>query len=629
MTKPSVSSSSSLYADVAPAIPLPVGKSQVFTYRTATDEIPSPRSIVQVPVGARSVPGIVLAVHRRQPAYKTKILSRVYPLRLTDGQVEFARWIAHTMQGGLGFTLRLFTPPARLTEPPAKWVGLPSASKDGRQVAAVVGVSRQRWKKLRSQVSQEVGLGRQVLIIVPEVPMIKMVATRLGRLLQEVTLLYHADLAASRLGAAWQQVQSGQACVVVGTQKALFLPWQHLSLLIVEEEQLPTHKLWDQYPKLHNKTAAVVLAVIHQAHLVYSSSYPSLELWHNVAQRHIKKNIWHPPVLKTSIVPLSFEDRRQHRLLPEEFLEQLKGWIKQKERTLILCNQRGFWQAARCRSCRAAVVCPECHKALAVHGSKTQRILVCHQCGFEQPLPQQCPACQSTSFKFSGVGTQTIEHVLKHISVYTKDIVRIDTDTVAGRSPRSLEKELRRRSVVLGTSAVFKYTGDTAFDRVVWLFPERSLLYPDIRSAEQSVLLASRLQQHLRSSRRRLVLVTRREQLVADHLSGAVERVYAPMLQERKRLSYPPFNELIRLTVSSKQAQNAAKRAQQIREMIEARIPQKTENILIRGPFQGFQKTRRQKHEYHLLLIGPLPRLTALYDGLPVDAVDVRPQRIL
>ncbi len=632
------------YVDVAPAIPLPTGKVQAFTYQLDDAKRADRFSLVTVPVGRRKIPGVILEIHQRSPLYPTKPVARLFAARLTREQVLMARWIARTMQGGLGYTLRLFTPPAGLRlaaagsgsaeaswsrqdaltsrpDPLERSAEVLKKEKNSRK-CALIDMAENRYRYLERAVTQHLQQKHQVCICVPEVWMIE-------RLLRVIpgSVAYHAGMLGSEAGTIWRQIYAGEPLAVIGTQKGLFLPWRNLGLVVLEEEQFSSHKLWDQYPRLHNVYGANLLARIHGADMLFASSFPSLRLWRDVHEKQVTTLAYNPVRRRTAITPLSFEDRRNNYLLPMEFTGKLKKWLAAGEKILMVYNQRGSWRSARCRSCEKTVLCPDCKISLTVHGIGKKKMLICHQCGWQQPVPKKCPLCHKGSLRFTGIGTQIIERLVNELSFFRGALVRIDTDVLAQTSAFALRRNIEQSAILLGTSSVFSLVKDRQFDRVVWLFPERGLQYPDFRSTERSRTLLARLQQLL-PPRRVLVIVTRRQDLVENHLTSDLESFYERLLKERRRLYYPPLNDLIRLTITSSTVERALKRAEVLRENLERRNGH-SPSVLIRGPYQSFLPFRQGKAEVHVTLLGPAAALTRLYDGLPVDIVDLEPMRVL
>src|SRR3989338_4292391 len=326
------------YAEVAPALPLSPTGPQSYTYRLPAHASTSPVKymIVTVPFGHRRVTGIVTRLHNKRPPFPVKTIAVASSVTLTHQQVLFARWLAKTMHGGLGYTLRLFKPPSLSCRQPASYQPPATASPDtallqnlsAGPVAIIDYRLKQRAAITHAIVAHYTQQQQQVLTIVPE-----------KNLLPGPGLAYQAGLRPSTVNAMWHGVKSGQVKAIRGTQKALFLPFKQLGLIIVEEEQNPAHKLWDQYPRLDNIDAVQALAQIHRCPILYSSSFPSWRLSAQVASSHIEISINRPMKLCTTNVSFSFTDKIKKYSLPHALLLKLRVWSSAKKSILLLYNR--------------------------------------------------------------------------------------------------------------------------------------------------------------------------------------------------------------------------------------------------------------------------------------------------
>lgn len=531
------------FAEVAPAVPLPAASRQTYTYQLSQECQASVHkySSVTIPFGRRAVSGVVTKLHNTPISAHLKTLSAISPTILTKQQVAFARWLARTSHGGFGYTLRLFQPPIkRLAKQPVLSTSrnVPIPKKPDYPAALIDGHTTRRCHRIKNLIEQHVKKGQQVLILTPE----KWLAEHLSHLLKTISpTLVHADLRISQTATIWQQVRAGHPHVIVGTQKALFLPFVNLGLVVVEEEQYPTHKLWDQYPRLHNIYGAKQLAYLHHASLVYTTSFPSLRLRHALQNNTVKALINKPLALRTSLIKYSFEDKVKHFALPNSFLFKLKRWFKNKDHILLFYNRR---DANRIKQALAYLSLP-----------------------------------------------------LSHIT--------------------------------LSTSAIFTAKPQQKFDRIAWLLPEYDLTYPDFRSGERALITLARLQQIL-NGRRSIVLVTRKPELVQKALTSSPAATFADILKQRRQFSYPPYFDLVRLTVTAKTESAAMKKGASLRHQLDERlVMNKKEPVKIRGPFQSLAPSSHNRAEAHILLAGSLNTLTTLYKGMPVAAADLAPERIL
>lgn len=634
MTPSSKATVGSRYAEVAPAVPLPVTGPQTFTYQVpaTTSEDALLYTKVQVPFGRRRINGIVMGT-----AASTRLRFKVKPLipgasfQLTTHQVRFARWLSDTMHGSLGFTLRLFFPPTKtvpVTAPPdlSSLAALrarrtPFLKADSQSLLILEQHDDKRARLIATQAAAVVKTA-QVLIIVPERHLLAGHIAALRRYLPaDLSAAYHSALTGSERTAIWQGVQTGRVRVIVGTQPALWLPYQHLGLLVLDYESYAAHKSWDAYPRLHNRDGSTKLAQIHEAPLIFADRAPSLHMYWQA--QHQPSFLVHNQPLEPRLTTIStsFEDRRARHLLPDEFIHRLKQWLRHHERVFLLHNRRGSWSYAVCRQCQAVVRCPECDIALSVHGHHPAATLQCHHCGHTQAAPSTCPACHRGRLSFSRPAADTVAAVLKkHVPRTSVTVIDRDSRAAGQRLPHRTKKG----DLIIGTNAALQLLPELTPDRLVFLFPEQSLLYPDFRSRERTLHLITRLQAAA-PARRRVVLVTRYPHLAAE-LEQSRETAYALDLKQRQRLKYPPFTDLVRLTFQSKTLDTARARAATIRTAMEKQAPN---SVRIRGPFESFVRRSHGKYESHVLLSGSLDELTPLYASHDIDVVDLSPTRIL
>lgn len=623
------------FAEVAPAIPMPSKGRQSYTYSIPKGESPEIFTPVIVPFGPRKVPGIVLKIHDKKPSYPTKELKPTNSTQLTANQLSFANWIAETMQGGLGYTLRLFTPPAKTIpdiKEPAVFTRKTSKAtqttlnKLEKGPAAIIEKDRQKRLKEIADISLAAALnGEQVLVLVPEKWMIDEMLNSLSKKDRQLFTRYEAGMTSKKQNEVWHAVSSNQVKIIIGTQKALFLPYQKLGLIVMEEEQYETHKLWDQYPRLSNYYAVNELADIYSAKLLYSSSFPSLRLTHLIQEKKVQAIKNDPITLRITCFEKSFEDKKRRRLLPQEFVSSFHTWVDRKEKIFILHNRKGSWQVLTCGSCHKAVSCPNCATALTVHEDGKKEQLQCHHCGHSQDRPNACPSCKKEKLYSFGIGGEKMTEVLQKLAPKSS-ILFLDASSA---KQKDIQKKVEKSQIIIGTTAALAYVQDVSIDRTVWFYPESSLLYPDYRSNERALILLSRLQE-LTPTRKNVVLATNLKYIVEHALTRPVGKIIKEQLKERKRLKYPPTTDIVLLTLSAKTDKQALKLASSTKSIIEKQtdtLKEKPKAIV--GPFQSFIKNRKGKQQAHLLVSGDLKQIRALYNGLSVDSADVDPSRVL
>lgn len=602
------------YAEVAPTIPLSTNR-QTFTYRIP-DSVKE-LDAVSISFGPRHITGLVIKTKQPKPPYPTKDAAPLTnPQSVTKKQYEFAQWLVAYMRGGLGYTLRLFLGPhvEQKKEKSSKKINQPQLllEKD----------TKKRYQTLKTISLKAIIRHEQVLILVPEVSHIQQ--------LQEFfdsphVVTVFAGQKQSLKTKVWETVGNGQPMIVIGTQKALFLPWQNLGLVILEQAQYQTHKLWDQYPRLDNRYGAEQLAAIHKATYVMSGSTPSLLMWHAQETKAVEV-LRNNPYLKTpTVISPTFEDKKNRRLVPTEVATLIQRTLKKKQRIFVLYNKRGLWQAMRCRKCHSAVRCPDCDVVALVQGKgkvgkdkKSIWQLVCRSCNRRIPTPAICPTCQHPKLAPTRLGGVTMQSILAALNPGQK-IDRLDADSLHGISPEKIKTRITHSNLIIGTNAALTHLEGHTFDRVIWLFPEDALSYPDVRSSERAYLLAARIGA---LSPHPLIVVTKQPQLVADTIGQNPIKFLEKQLKERQRLQYPPFSDLVRLTFQSGKQTQASKARLELKKRLGSEAK-------IRGPYQGIDQSKKSQAQTHMLVTGKLSALQAAYQDIPCDMIDIAPDRII
>ena len=628
------------YIEVAPAVPLPATSSQTFTYQAPADIAEG--QIVEVPFGPRPMKAVVVAIKQVKPAYKTKaIIGRGGKQALSPAQFQFAAWIADTMHGSLGYTMRLFFPPPGMQTAPKQPVPLSQPKKgntpkdivhimgqlQGKPGIYVEGKQADRHAMLAHLASAYIEQGKQVFLLVPEISLIEILQKKLlqaGLGMDEVAP-YFAGTPPGIRREIWQAAAAGEPIVVVGTHKALFLPWQNLGLIVLEQAHYPTHKAWEQYPRLDNTFAAKALAHIVGAGYVTSAAFSSLNMKHGLdtgAHYTIANN---PLTLRSSVTSVSFADKKNRRLIPEETLLALKGDVKKGLRIFCLFNRRGTWQRFACKKCHRHLTCPDCGTPVPVtlknkptKKKQPEFTLMCQACHKKVSPPAVCPTCKKGYLKPSRAGSQQVAKTLQQFT-QAAGVTRLDADSLAGLSRQEVRKKIQTHPFIIGTNAALTHLEGAEFDKVYWFFPEDSLWYPDIRSSERSLILLSRLQALAPSSD--VYLVTRQPQLLNDTITQPVSEFYKKELRQRQKLWYPPFADIVRLTLSGAGAASA-------KALKQALVKKAGPSIKVRGPYQSVNP--KQKHTLtNILLTGELKNITPLYRDLSLTGVDGNPEKIL
>lgn len=401
--------------------------------------------------------------------------------------------------------------------------------------------------------------GRQVLYFLPEIALTTQITERLRTVFGNQLGVYHSQYPDEVRVEIWKkQLSSSPYPLILGARSALFLPFRKLGLVIVDEEHENSYKQFDPAPRYHARDAALKLAAYAGAHALLGSATPSIESFHHaqtgkygfaaLSQRYSQVEM---PEIKA----IDIRELRRKKLMSGNFAPELLTAIRetldQHEQVLLFQNRRGFAPLIECKTCGWVPRCKNCDVSLTYH--KATHRLVCHYCGYSEPLPTQCPACEGHDLRPQGLGTERIEDEIGMLFPEAR-IARMDTDVAHTR--RQYEQVLSAFSrkeidLLIGTQMISKGL-DFGHVRTVGVIDADSMLnFPDFRAHERAFQLMAQVAGRAgrREARGEVFIQTRdaAHPVIRQVLSGDYAGLYATQLRERSLFRYPPFYRLIYL----------------------------------------------------------------------------------
>lgn len=411
---------------------------------------------------------------------------------------------------------------------------------------------------------------KQVLILVPEISltpqMIERVASRFGKQLA----IYHSRLNNQQKYEQYQLVKNKQASIVVGTRSAVFLPFDDLGLIIMDEEHDASYKQ-DKQPSYHCRDIAIWRGKYHNCKVLLGSATPSLESY----ARALKK-VYHLLVLdhrinqsipETHIVSMqkSLKNSRQE-ILSNELVEKIQDRLDKNEQVILLLNRRGYHHVSRCVDCNEPIKCPHCDLAMSYHFR--ERKLMCHTCGTTMNIPKECPNCHSKKgFTSFGYGTEKLYEVVQSTFPNAR-LLRMDADTTTKKD--SHEKILKafgnhEADILVGTQMIAKGLDFASVTLVGILNGDEGLNRTDFRSCEVTFdLLMQASGRSGRSDKKGEVILqvfNPDHYAVTSSASQDYETFFKNEMKFRHMGEYPPYSYFISLTTyapSEKKAEDIA-----------------------------------------------------------------------
>ena len=404
--------------------------------------------------------------------------------------------------------------------------------------------------------------GKQVLYLLPEIALTTQLVSRLTKHFGNKVSVFHSKYSNNERVEVWNNVirNSEAAQIVIGARSALFLPFNNLSLLIVDEEHETTFKQQDPAPRYHARDAAIVLANYHNAKVLLGSATPSIETYYNASSGKfglviLKERFGKVQMPEIELVDLkdSYFRKKMSGHFSSTLIDEITEAFANSEQVILFQNRRGFSPVLECMTCGHVPQCPQCDVSLTYHKFKNQ--LRCHYCGYSMAKPTNCHVCSSVDLETKGFGTEQIELELAELFP-TKNIKRMDQDTTRGKY--SFEKIIdgfknREIDVLVGTQMLAKGLDFDNVSLVGIMNADNMLYHPDFRAFERSFQMMTQVAGRSgRAQKRGKVIIQTYNPLhniIQQVTNNDYEGMFNEQLYERKIYFYPPFYRLIKLTL--------------------------------------------------------------------------------
>ena len=407
-------------------------------------------------------------------------------------------------------------------------------------------------------IDEAVRQGRQVLYLLPEIALTTQITERLKRVFGSRLGIYHSKFPDAERVEVWQkQLSQDPYDIILGVRSSLFLPFQRLGLVIVDEEHENTYKQQDPAPRYHARNAAIVLASMCGAKTLLGTATPSVESWYNATEggkyalvelKERYKEIQLPEIIPVDIKELQRKKRMNGPFSPL-LLQYVREALEQKEQVILFQNRRGFAPMIECHTCGWVPKCKNCDVSLTYHKGLNQ--LTCHYCGYTQPVPRQCPACEGVDLRNRGFGTEKIEDDVKAIFPEAR-VARMDLDTTRTRT--AYERIIHnfqqgRTDILIGTQMVSKGLDFDHVSVVGILNADTMMNYPDFRAYERAFQLMAQVAGRAgrKNKRGRVVLQTKSidHPIIPQVMHNDFEGMVVGQLAERQLFRYPPYYRLV------------------------------------------------------------------------------------
>ena len=398
---------------------------------------------------------------------------------------------------------------------------------------------------------------KQVLYLLPEIALTVQMTQRLRNVFGNLLGIYHSKYSDEERVEIWKkQMSANPYQVILGARSAVFLPFQQLGLVIIDEEHETSFKQQDPAPRYHARSVAIMMAHMMGAKTLLGTATPSVETYTNAKKGKyglVKLMTRHSDIQLPEIQVVDMADLQKRKIVKGNFSPQLLTAVREAlergEQAILFQIRRGFAPMVECRTCGWVPKCQNCDVSLTLH--KTMSVMTCHYCGYTYPIPKMCPCCEGTDLRGRGLGTEKVEDEILEIFPEAR-VARMDLDTTRSRSAYDRiinDFSSCRTNLLVGTQMVSKGLDFDHVSVVGILNADSMLNYPDFRAAEHAYMMMAQVSGRSgRKGRRGLVILQTKhpdhpviEQVVANDYDG----MYDEVMQERSMFKYPPFTHLV------------------------------------------------------------------------------------
>lgn len=413
-------------------------------------------------------------------------------------------------------------------------------------------------------IKKQIEAGKQVLYLLPEIALTAQITERLKHIFGNELGVYHSKFNDNERVEVWKYVHEKKYKIVLGVRSSIFLPFDNLGLVIVDEEHENTYKQHNPSPRYHARDAAILLAQIHGGKVLLGTATPAIESYYNAKTGKyglVELSTRYLDIEMPEIIIADVKEARRKKEMLSLFTPMLfhavKETLEKKGQVILFQNRRGYSPYLECEACGYIPKCEYCDVSLTYH--KFSNNLVCHYCGYTEPLRTTCKACENPTMSNRGFGTQMIEDEIQELFPEAR-ISRMDLDSTGGKNAYAeiIRKfEMAQTDILIGTQMVTK---GLDFDNVSLagiMNADTMLNFPDFRAFERSFQQMAQVSGRAGRKQKRGKVIIQTTDKKHPIINFVKENDYLGMFQSqmevRKTYKYPPYYRLIQLTVKDKQ----------------------------------------------------------------------------
>lgn len=471
--------------------------------------------------------------------------------------------------------------------------------------------------------------GKNVIMLVPEIALTPQTLSIFCRRYGERVAVIHSALSHGERQDAYRRIKRGDVDLVIGTRSAIFAPLDNIGMIVIDEEHEHTYKS-ESDPKYHARDIAAYRMGVHKGLMLLASATPAIESFYKAKTGKYTlvplRERYGGAKLPTAVIVDMREELRlgNTSAVSQRLMNCLCDVSERGEQAILFLNRRGYSTEISCKECGEVITCPRCSVSLTYHSDRGGRLL-CHLCGYARPMPRVCDSCGSDKLSRLGFGTQKLE---SELSQYLPEmpVMRMDADTTSGKLAYDRMLDGFRRGeadILLGTQMVAKGHDFPRVTLVGVALADTSLYVSDFRAAERAFSLLTQVIGRAGRATDRGIAVIQTFSPNNETLRLACKQDYDAFydgeIALRRALAYPPFCDMVQLTLTADNEAELARASTALHERLVGKINKEYNHlpITVFGPFEAQVYKLNEKYRMRLVVKCRLTRETrALFSSL-------------
>lgn len=408
-------------------------------------------------------------------------------------------------------------------------------------------------------IEKAISNGKTAIMLVPEISLTPQIVGKFISRFGNIISVLHSKLSDTERYDEYRKITEGKSKIVIGTRSAIFVPFNNIGVIIIDEEHTSSYKQ-ENHPRYNAKNIAIWRSNYHKCPVLLGSATPSLESMARAGNKvyellTLTTRVGSSTLPKVQIVDMKEEVKKGNFILSSILKEKIKEKLAKNEQVILLLNRRGYSSVITCRDCGYTLKCPNCDITYTYH--KSSNNLKCHYCGKSVPLNNKCPKCGGENVKDYGLGTEKLEEELHKL--YDAKIVRMDVDTTSkkGQHEKIIEDFGNHKyDILIGTQMIAKGLDFPLVTLVGVVSADSSLMVPDFRAGENTFQLLSQVSGRAgrSTSPGEVIIQTYNKEHYSIELSSRHDYIsfYKEEMQMRKMLKYSPYYYMTLISITSK-----------------------------------------------------------------------------